>query len=302
MRVEEKKKMDESPRTDMAIEAFDGLDGTKMGKATEFFTDSGSIRVDEITILSADAEKRLGRRKGRYVTFLFPHVSLMSDSAEIFLSKLLSQEIEKFLQKLSFEKTQELKVLVIGIGNRDMTADAIGPLSADKVIATRHLEQYDKSFFDLPNMKKISVFSPSVEGKTGIETELLVREVAGIVKPDVILAIDALATLSCDSIGSTLQITDSGISPGSSVGNRRAVFSEKTLGAPVIAIGVPMVVDSSVLIEEALKRAEIDMPPRLCSEISRRKRFFVCPKDSDLIVERLTEIISSAINRTFTEL
>ncbi len=302
MGADEKKKIAEIRRTDLAAEDFEGLFGTKREKGSEFFTDSGMICIDEITISSDAAQKRLGRSRGRYVTVSFPHVSLLSESAGIFLARVLSQELQKFLEKLPFKKNNSFSVLVIGIGNRDMTADAIGPLTADKVIATRHLEQYDKSFFDLPNMKKISVFSPSVEGKTGIETELLVREVVRIVKPDVILAIDALATLSCDNIGSMIQITDSGISPGSGVGNRRAVLSKKTLGVPIVTVGVPTVVDSAVLIEEAVKRAEIDIPPQLYSEISRRKRFFVCPGDSDLIVGRLAEMISSAINRTFTEL
>ena len=287
------------PRTDLALEDFDGLDGTQRGEEEIYYSDSGKIRVASLSIVTRQAEERLNRRRGRYVTVIFPHVSLLSESAELLLSKILADKLLRLAKSVIGKDSKTFTVLVVGLGNCGVTADSIGPLTADAVSPTSHIARRNCGLLESLNMSKISVFTPSVAGKTGMETAELVRAAANISSPELIVAVDALSSLSCERIGKTIQLTDAGISPGAGVGNHLTPLNVKTLGVPVISIGAPTVVDSAVLIEDALERAGVEMPQKLADSLIRGKRFLVCPRDCDVVAERSAKIISSAIKLAF---
>lgn len=285
------------PRTDLAAEDFDGLDGTQLGTEEIYYSDSGRIGVASLSIITPQAEERLKRRRGKYVTFSFPHVSLLSESAEHMIARLLADKLLQLTED-TICKLSRFGVLLVGLGNRDVTADSIGPMAADGVQPTNQIASLNGDLIDSLALQRISVFTPSVAGKTGMETASLVEAAIRISSPDIIVAIDALASLSCERIGHTIQLTDAGISPGAGVGNHRTPLNRETLGVPVVAIGAPTVVDSAVLVEDALKLAGCDVTPRLAA-CMRGKRYLVCPRDCDIVAERSAKIIANAINLAF---
>jgi spore protease len=191
-------------------------------------------------------------------------------------------------------------VLIAGLGNRNLTADTVGPFAAEGVTMTRPIALSDPSLFEKLNHAETSVIIPCVMGETGIESAHLVKSAVKIVKPDLVIAVDALAARSPDRLLTTLQICDTGIAPGSGVGNGRASINRSTMGVPVIAIGVPTVVESRTLIYDAIAKAK---SKALSQEIERilseESSFFVSPKDSDVITENAAKIISSSINSAF---
>ena len=206
--------------------------------------------------------------------------------------------------RLALKNTEKknFSVLIVGLGNRHMTPDAVGPLAADGVEATAHLRDLAPEIFNELNMRAVFVISPGVSGQTGMESAKLVRSAINTAKPDLAIVIDALAALSCDRLGTTIQITDTGISPGAGVGNHRANFNKDSLGIPIIAIGVPTVVNSSVLIEEALIKSGImleELPSELSDVLEQGRSFFVSGKDCDAVSKKSSELISAAINQAF---
>jgi GPR endopeptidase len=148
--------------------------------------------------------------------------------------------------------------LVVGLGNSEITPDAIGPFSVRKLNVTRHLRGIDEKLYDTIGRCEISALFPGVLGQTGIETVELIRGAAENAHPDVVLVIDALAARSCDRLAATVQLSDSGINPGSGIGNHRKAICRETVGVPVIALGVPTVVNSATLVYDALHKAGID--------------------------------------------
>ena len=178
-----------------------------------------------------------------------------------------------------------LSVLVAGLGNAGLTADAIGPLTVEGLHVTRHLMDADQALYRSLGCSALSAIAPGVLGQTGVETLELLRGAVRAVKPDVVILIDALAARSCDRMAATVQISDVGISPGSGVGNRRAPIDRETLGVPVISIGVPTVVQSATLVWDALQSAGIqEIDERLEHVLKSGVNFFVSPKESDVCV------------------
>jgi spore protease len=189
-------------------------------------------------------------------------------------------------------------VLVVGLGNREITSDAIGPKTADKLTVTRHIKYADEDVWNELDMCEVSALSPGVLGQTGIETVELVRGAVENVRPQLVLAVDALAARSSSRLAATVQLCDSGIAPGSGVGNERGAICLETVGAPVVALGVPTVVDSSTLVYDALAQAGIEqVDERLREILENGRRFYVSPKEADVIAERTAAIIAHAINR-----
>jgi spore protease len=190
--------------------------------------------------------------------------------------------------------------MAVGLGNRMMTADALGPLTVDETVVTRHIKEQDPALFHSVSTSVISAISPGVVGRTGIETAELVIGAAEHAKPELVILIDALAARSCDRLGTTVQLSSCGICPGSGVGNRRYSIDRDTVGLPVITIGVPMVVDSSTLVYDVLERAGIEnIPDELCSVLKNGESFFVCLRDSDSVAEKCASIIADALNIAF---
>ena len=193
------------------------------------------------------------------------------------------------------------KILIVGLGNRNITSDAIGPLVIEDITATSHIEKEDKSLFELLKTHSISAISPGVIGQTGIETLELINGAVNSVKPDVLIVIDALCSKSVDRLASTVQICNTGISPGSGIGNKRHAINKETVGIPVIAIGVPTMVSSSTLIYETLEKAEItDISQKLINILESGRSFFVTLNENDIVISSLSTLIAKALNHAFS--
>ena len=191
-------------------------------------------------------------------------------------------------------------VLICGLGNRSITADALGPAVADALVITRHVKLREKKLFDSLFSLEVASFAPGVLAQTGIETEELVRGAVERARPDLVVAIDALAARSAERLMTTVQLCDTGIAPGSGMGNRNGALDRKTLGVPVVAIGVPTVVTSSTLIRDALELGGIDgISDALERVLENGRSFFVSPKESDLAIRELSAIIARALNSAF---
>ena len=283
-----------SIRTDLACESEATHDAGKDGTAYAE-SDVNGFRVAKLHVRNADGEAAAGKPGGRYVT-VFTKL-LCDESAERLdaLAALIAAEIDA-LAKLHLGGTPRC-VLVAGLGNREITADSIGPKTVDRLTVTRHIREHDEALFNSYFRVPLCAIAPGVLGQTGIETAELVGGVAKTARPDLILAVDALAARATERLGATVQISDSGIFPGSGIGNRRKI-SMRTLGVPVIAIGVPTVVNSATLVYDALQSAgytEVD--DRMERVLHEGESFFVSPRQSDRISESVADMLADAIDR-----
>jgi len=265
-------------RTDLPIEscmnAAKELVGAEWDQKQE-----DEITVSTVRITTEEGEERLKRPKGLYVTLECPYIR--SNDLEIHERIIdgLTQIWERFLAALNRKK----KILVVGLGNRTVIADALGPQVVDKMLVTRHLrEQLPDEWKE--KMSDVSALAPGVMGQTGIESGEIVEALVKAISPDVVIAVDALAAGALERLMTTIQICNTGIQPGAGMGNRRRELSEKTLGVPVIAVGVPTVVDIGDLSE------------------NRQEAFFATPKDIDVVLKRLSLMIASSMNRALHSL
>ena len=234
----------------------------------------------------------------------------------------ISVELARIIKRLLPEQKEPLSVLVAGLGNREVTPDALGPRVVDNLLITRHvLREFGKYAFGEEEVNVVSGIVPGVMAQTGMESQEIVRGVIAETKPDVIIAIDALAARSTRRLGRTIQITDTGINPGSGVGNHRHGLSKETMGIPVIAIGVPTVVDAATIVSDTMQTliAAMEQHSTLSSlstglnalndmekyELIREllspqlNIMFVTPKDIDESVKRLSFTLSEGLNIAF---
>ena len=217
------------------------------------------------------------------------------------LSSVLSGEILKLLFRSVGKSCGDgLSVLVAGIGNRGITPDAIGPMTSDRINVTRHIKKMNPTAFSKMGGYCVSAISCGVMGETGMDTAEILRGVVSNIRPDAIIAVDALAARECENLGAVIQMSDSGIVPGAGVGNRRISVDRQSLGIPVIAIGVPTVVSAATLIKDSLTKEGIFLDSRAEEALESRKNFFVAPKECDLLAECASEIIADAINGSLT--
>ena len=244
----------------------------------------------------------LGKPCGKYVTVSCEKIWLMEEETLRRLAALLAEELRRMCVLISGKQVDRgFGVLVAGLGNSDITPDAIGPDSVRKLNVTRHLRAIDERLYDTVGRCEISAVFPGVLGQTGIETVELIRGAVENAHPDVVLAIDALAARSCERLAATVQLSDNGINPGSGIGNNRKAICRKTVGVPVIALGVPTVVNSSTLVYDALRQAGIDeIRPALRRVLENGRSFFVSPKESDVISDRVSTLIAEAVDMAFT--
>lgn len=255
-------------RTDLALESVCGND--RVYKATR----GKAFSITEITIDTDDYIEISGKGKGRYITLEGDINSFSSDCRE--MSAELSEEIKSFIP--------EGDILVAGLGNRDITPDALGPVTASKILATRHLQKETDTF--LSSLRKVSTFAGGVLGQTGIETAEIIKALCEKIKPSAVIAVDALACSDIKRLGTTVQISDAGISPGSGVSNARKELSENIFGIPVIAIGVPTVVSIHTIVRNITGiDTDKDFPD-----------FMVTPRDVDRLIERTSQLLSFGIN------
>lgn len=263
-------------RTDLALESISEGD---IPESVHVSTRGRAFNITEIIIDDDSCLSTIGKGKGRYITLEGSSLSRFSDDYQ-----LMAQELSEELSSL----IPEGEILVVGLGNNDITPDAIGPQAASKVLATRHLSSQldsDEEEF-LTSLRRVSSFAGGVMGQTGIETAEIVRAVSAEIKPSGIIAIDALACTDISRLGTTIQITDTGISPGSGVSNHRSELSQKVYGIPVIAVGVPTVVDMHTIVRSLTgKKISGELP-----------NIMVTPRDIDRLTERASQLIAFGIN------
>lgn len=259
------------------------------------------ITVEEMEIRPGAEEEISGRAPGRYATLHCGKIWLFDGKESQRAQRAAAELLRQFLtDTLGRAPGKETGILVAGLGNRFITPDSIGPRTADLVTVTNHARK-EKHLFSLLDCVRVSAFSPGVLGQTGFEAAALIAEAARSAGADAIVAVDALAARSTARLGTTVQISDTGIRPGSGIGNCRTAITKKEMGIPVIALGVPTVVDSATLVWDALERAGIEDPSEeLCRVLDNDRNFIVSPKESDVIAASVAELLSGAINRALT--
>ena len=281
-------------RTDLACESELTHDAEKSGTEYREREENG-FKVATLTVKNELGESVTKKQIGEYVTVFCDLICDIDGEKYSLLASLISSEIGKLIK--SNLGAEPRCILVAGLGNREITADNIGPKTVDRLTVTRHLAKHNKKLFDSFCKMPLCAVAPGVLGQTGIETAELIGGVCERSKPDIIIAIDALAARSTARLGTTVQISDNGIFPGSGIGNRRGEISKKTLGIPVIAIGVPTVVNSATLVYDALTRAgheKIDI--ELENVLKEGESFFVSPRQSDRISDKVSSLLADAIN------
>ncbi|MDE6781831.1 MAG: GPR endopeptidase [Ruminococcus sp.] len=260
-------------RTDLAIESFPD----NLSDNIHIRTHDGIFSITEITLDDDSYSESLGKSKGRYVTLEGHNLIEFSESCEDMIHEL-AEEIRKFIP--------DGDIMVVGLGNRDITPDALGVMVSSKVLATRHLEkELNNTDSFLKSLRRVSTFAGGVLGQTGIESAEIISAVCSTIKPAGIIVVDALACSDVSRLGTTIQISDSGISPGSGVANARKELSEKLLGVPVTAIGVPTVIDTHTIIRNFTD-----------SETESFPNMMVTSREIDRLVERSSQLIAYGIN------
>lgn len=238
----------------------------------------------------------------RYVTLFCGRVTLLGEAMLLGLGELLGRELRAMAEAtLGRPVTADTRVLVAGLGNPDMTADALGPGTVRRLTATRHLKMHDKAMYHALGCCELAAMAPGVLGQTGIESGELVKGAVTHVRPHLLIAVDALAARSCDRLAATVQLSDGGLSPGAGVGNFRLAMDEDTLGCPVLGVGIPTVVDSATLVYDALAQAGMGgkLSRKLTDILENGRSFIVSPKDSDMITELSCRLLARAIDHAF---
>ncbi|MBE6679402.1 MAG: GPR endopeptidase [Ruminococcaceae bacterium] len=283
--------------TDLACESELMHDKNKAG--TDYSEEiANGFKVAKLSVKSLKGEIQTGKKCGNYITIFSEMINNIDGENFDALTKTVSDEIGAMMQKAVPQNVS--CVLVAGLGNREITADNIGPKTVDRLTVTRHIEQFNKNLFDSFCKVPLCAVAPGVLGQTGIETAEMIRGVCERVHPDIVIAIDALAARSTARLGATVQISDTGIFPGSGIGNRRNEISRATLGIPVIAVGVPTVVNSATLVYDALTSAGFEkIDSNIKQVLHDGESFFVSPRQSDLISDKVSELLAAAIDNLF---
>ena len=274
-------------RTDLAVEA---IENHNSAAALPHVRQSDHMlegfAVHEVRILSEDAAREIGKPQGRYLTLELDALIRREEDAFPRACKALSTLLRELLPR-----PNDGPVLIAGLGNRMITPDAIGPQTADHVIATRHLVAQSPAVF--ADWRPVSALAPGVLGQTGVETGEVICGVLDRVRPAAVIAVDALAAGRLSRLLRTVQLADTGITPGAGVGNARAALNEKTLGVPVIAVGVPTVVDGATLAHEI--SSQLDEPH--CEALDDLSQpVMITTRDIDREVADISRMIGYAIN------
>lgn len=292
--------MDGVIRTDLAMEARE-LHPELEGVEEENSLFDG-VQVSRIRITTTAAAERLGKQMGHYITLDAPDLTLKPAGLSEAVSRALARELILLMEGVA----PEAPVLVAGLGNRAVTPDSLGPRVADGIYVTRHIKQYMADAVP-ETVREVSALAPGVLGVTGVETREIIQGVVEHTQPALIIAVDSLASRRAARISTTIQLTDTGISPGAGIGNNRSGLNAESLGAPVIAIGVPLVVyagtiarDTISLIADATGRHDEeenlkDLADRVIHE--HIGELIVTPKEIDALVAEMTRIVADGINR-----
>ncbi len=285
-------------RTDLAMEKLESLEnsgvqpGEKDGVIVQNDQIDDDIKVTTVDIVNLKGETLLGKPVGRYVTMEIQNLMEGEDNLTERASKALAAQLSKLVSH-----DYHRKVLIIGLGNEKVTPDSLGPITVSKVKITSHLFR----FFDCDgdeDMSNVSGLAPGVTAITGMETADLIQKAVELAKPDTVIAIDALAARNIERVSTTIQISDTGISPGAGMGNMRKQLNQQTLGTRVIAIGVPTVIDSKTLILEAAEAMNLPESQIQSYLNSREMDMVVTSTDIDFVIKAFSDIIAKAVNIT----
>ncbi len=271
-------------RTDLALERHEIIKSSNIKGIKFEETEKDDAVITLIEVLDEDGERQVGKPKGKYYTVDLPEFSHETELLDGRL-KALTDIIVQLLPDSNGA------VLVAGIGNDNITPDALGPCCAEQIFSTRHIAKDISKDLGLPEFNSVSAISTGVLGKTGIETAEYIKGIANLIKPKAVIAVDALASRSLSRLGKTVQLSDTGISPGSGVGNHRTRIDSEMLGIPVIAIGIPTVVDGKTLVCDLTENDE-----NTDSISNEAEKVMVTPRDIDLIIERASRLLALSIN------
>ena len=277
-------------RTDLALESKERLEAEKNEMRgvvfEEHFDEKRNVTITKVTIETENGAKAIGKPVGTYLTLEAPDMAVPDEGSHREVSEVLAEQL-RALMKENMES-----VLVVGLGNREVTPDALGPEVIGNLYITRHiLREYGEYAFPDKKVAAISGIVPGVMAQTGMETLEIIKGIISETCPQLVIAIDALAARSVKRLGRTIQIADTGINPGSGVGNHRKGLNKETLGVPVVAIGVPLVVDAATIVYDVCQDAD-KIPNGIVG-------MFVTPKNIDEMVKSLSYTISEALNMTF---
>lgn len=298
-------------RTDLAIEAHEmlteaaaELDGVSVDRE-----ERDGAHIARVSIESLKAQVQMGKPVGHYITIEFPEVDIAEGEGYEALCRTVAAELSALLSL-----RDNSRVLVVGLGNWNITPDALGPKVVSQLMVTRHLLEYIPDQID-EGIRPVCAISPGVLGITGMETGEVVRGVTDTVRPDAVIVIDALAARNMERISTTIQICDTGISPGAGVGNQRKALDKSTLGVPVIAIGVPTVIDAVTIAADSLHLAAQNSSDNkqlhdALEGLDRDEQyallhkqlpeaitgFIVTPKEVDLLIGRVSKVVANGIN------
>jgi len=282
-------------RTDLALEARESIENTgeqmRGIRIQEKQYRAEDMQITKVFVDTKNAAARLGKARGIYVTMEAESLGEPDNGYHREISLRLADELKELLPK-----KRPCSVLVVGLGNRDVTADSLGPQVLEHLSITRHLVKlYGNSACKGMDFR-ISSIEPGVMAKTGMETSEIVAGVVHETNPDVLLVVDALAARNTKRLNRTIQITNTGIQPGSGVGNHRNALTEETLGIPVIAIGVPTVVDAGTIVCDALEKSAgpEKVVPR--TQFAELNNLYMTGKDVDAVIRRISYTISEGIN------
>lgn len=303
-------------RTDLAMERtsmykkankLENIDGIE----TQDEEVDKNIKVNRVNITNKNGEEAIGKKMGVYVTIDFKNLKIADDDEIQKGSEVLSRELKKIIDAHIQSKDD---IMVVGLGNIYVTPDSLGPKVINEIDVTRHIIKYLPQYVD-DNTRPVTAISPGVLGTTGIETYEILKGIVDNVKPKLLIVIDALSSRSIERISSTIQISDTGIVPGAGVGNTRQEISETTLGIPVIAMGIPTVVESAVLVNDCLnliieklqneaksnvflnQLKEEDNYEKIKDVLNPQDyNMIVTPKEIDELIENMKDVVARGIN------
>lgn len=311
-------------RTDLALEAREMLSdhvNTQIPGVRTEIDEDGEITVTKIHVLNEEGEKQLGKMQGHYITLEAPGLRNHDSKLQNQVTTKLAQVFSLFLDELGISK--QAKTLIIGLGNWNVTPDALGPMVVENVLVTRHYFELTPNEIS-PGYRPISAVAPGVMGITGIETSEIVQGIVERTRPDLIIAIDALASKAIERVNTTIQIADTGIHPGSGIGNKRKGITQEALGIPVIAIGVPTVVYASTIVNNTIEMLSHNFKQQtnnseaimgMLSQMSEQERLsmvrevlnplgqdlLVTPKEIDEFIEDIANVVASGLNAALHE-
>ena len=319
-----------SVRTDLALEEKERFESDHVEVSgvvlEEEYDEEREIKITTVRIETENGAKMMGKPVGTYLTLEVPDMASADDGYHREISETLAGFLEKYVEneetKKEYSKEKGCSILTVGLGNREVTPDALGPYVVDQLNITRHMVQEYGRYGVEEESRIVSAIVPGVMAQTGMETAEIVQGVVKETKPDMILVIDALAARSSKRLNRTIQISDAGIHPGAGVGNHRSVITKETMGIPVIAIGVPTVVDAATIVNDTMENfiAALETSENLKGvgvvlqgynsaekyELVKEliaphlNGMFVTPKDIDETIRRISYTVSEALNLLFS--